>query len=364
MYKYPIYQPDLSGNEKLYVNQALDSGWISSKGEFIEKFTNKFSEYLGVGYTIPVFNGTVALHLALDALGINQGDEVIVPTFTYIASVNAIKYVNATPVFVDSDPTTLQICPESIKKKITSQTKAIIVVHLYGHPADMGEIMKIAKEHKLLVIEDCAESLGAKYKGKHTGTFGDAATFSFFGNKTITTGEGGMVVFKDPEIYKLANKKKGQGLSGNKEYWHDEIGYNYRMTNLQAAIGLAQIERIDEILKRKREIAQIYYDTLNNKNDIRVFFEHDEQIVNSFWMCSIIVKDQATRDKLREYLKANGVETRPGFYPVHTMPMYSINEAFEVADDLAYRVINLPSWPGLKEDDIKTICKIVLSYGF
>ena len=262
--KYPVYKPSLNGNEKKYVMECLDSTWISSKGKFISEFENKFAEYLGVKYAASVSNGTVALHVALLALGIGPEDEVIVPTFTYIASVNAITYTGAKPVFVDSNPSHWQMNVEDVNKKLSNRTKAILAVHLYGHPCDIEELRKISDDKKLFLIEDTAEALGSKYDNKLLGTFGDISTFSFFGNKTITTGEGGMVVTNNPELHKKAVHIKGQGLADHREYWHDIIGYNYRMTNICAAIGLAQLEKINEVIKKKREIAKWYKDGLNN----------------------------------------------------------------------------------------------------
>mgnify|MGYP000636360975 FL=1 len=265
MYKIPVYQPSLTGNEKKYVNDCLDSNWISSKGKYVSLFEKEFANYLHVDYATGVCNGTVALHLALIALGIGTGDEVIVPTLTYIASVNAIAYTGARPVFVDSLPDTWQIDPQEVRRSITPQTKAIMAVHLYGHPCEMSVLKEIADEHRLFLIEDCAEAIGSKYQGRHVGTFGDVATFSFYGNKTITTGEGGMVITNDQTIFERAVHFKGQGLAKYRQYWHDVIGYNYRMTNICAAIGLAQLERIDDILSKKCRIAELYQELLKDK---------------------------------------------------------------------------------------------------
>ena len=225
-YKFPVYQPSLKGNEKKYVDDCLDSTWISSKGKYIKLFEDSFSKFTDIKYSVAVSNGTVALHLALLALGIGDEDEVIVPTFTYIASVNAIKYVNAKPVFIDSEPVTWQIDPSKIREKISKKTKAIMAVHIYGHPCEMNEIKKIARENNLFIIEDCAEAIGTYYNNKHTGSFGNIATFSFFGNKTITTGEGGMVCTNNQKLHDLVVRLKGQGLAKGKEYFHDIIGYN------------------------------------------------------------------------------------------------------------------------------------------
>ena len=262
--KYPVYQPSLSGNEKKYVMECLDSTWISSKGKFINQFEENFSEYLGIKYSASVSNGTVALHAALLALGIGKGDEVIVPTFTYIASVNSISYAGAAPVFVDSKEDTWQMDPEDVKNKITAKTKAVMAVHLYGDTCEMDELVNICKEFNLYLIEDTAEAFGSKYNGKFAGTFGDISTFSFFGNKTITTGEGGMVSTNSKELYDLVLRLKGQGLAAGREYYHDVVGYNYRMTNICAAIGCAQLENATGIITKKRKIADWYNNQLND----------------------------------------------------------------------------------------------------
>jgi perosamine synthetase len=302
-----------------------------------------------------VSNGTVALHLALMALGIGPGDEVIVPTLTYIASVNAITYTGATPVFVDSERATWQIDTDDIRRHITPRTRAIMPVHLYGHACDMDAIMAIAREHRLFVVEDCAEAFGTLIGDRHVGTFGDISTFSFFGNKTITTGEGGMVVSNDKTLIERARHLKGQGLATHREYWHDVVGYNYRMTNIEAAIGLAQLERADAFIARKRAIAAGYKDRLKGI-PVEVHAEAPGT-VHSYWMVSILVSGAEQRDPLRAHLKSAGIETRPLFYPVHTMPMHSRSfRRHPVAEDLAWRGINLPSWPGLTDQQLDTIC--------
>ncbi len=361
-YKYPVYQPDLSGNEKKYVNECLDSTWISSKGKFISEFENKFAEFIGVKYAAAVPNGTIALHLALLTLGIGPGDEVIVPTFTYIASVNAVTYCGAKPVFADSEKSFWQIDPSDVERKITSRTKVIMPVHLYGHPCEMDSLNAIAKKHNLLIVEDCAEAFGSRYKNIHVGNFGDVSTFSFFGNKAITTGEGGMVVTNDKNLYEKSIHIKGQGLAANREYWHDVVGYNYRMTNICAAIGLAQLERADSIIKKKKQLAEWY-----NKHLINLPVQPQREagnVFNSYWMYTILVEKAEERDKLREHLKQNGIETRPAFFPVHTMPIYfDKNIHLPVAEDLCSRGINLPSYPALTEEDVKYIVhKIKIFY--
>lgn len=361
--KYPVYQPSLIGNEKKYVNQCLDSTWISSKGEFIQKFEESFAEFTNAKHAVSVSNGTVALHLALVALGIGKGDEVIVPTFTYIASVNAIAYTGAKPVFVDSLPDTWQIDPEDVKKKITDKTKAVMAVHLYGHSCDMGRLKEICENNRLFLVEDCAEAIGSKYKGQHVGTFGDVSTFSFFGNKTITTGEGGMLLTNDETIYDRANHYKGQGLAKYREYWHDVIGYNYRMTNICAAIGVAQLENIDRFLRDKRKIAERYRDGLEGLP--LEFHSENKDVYHSYWMCTILLDDPKHREGLRTLLADKGIETRPAFYPVHTMPMYAQKfESHPVAQDLGWRGVNLPSYPALDQKSQDFIIESIKEYGF
>lgn len=361
MYKIPIYQPSLTGKEKEYVIDCLDSTWISSKGKYISQFENKFAEYIDIKHAASVCNGTVAIHLALVALGIGPGDEVIVPTLTYIASVNAIAYTGATPVFCDSEPETWQLDPVDVERKITQRTKAVMAVHLYGHPCEMTTLQSICKANNLFLIEDCAEALGTLYKGKHVGTFGDISTFSFFGNKTITTGEGGMVVTNDETLFERSRHFKGQGLAHHREYWHDVIGFNYRMTNIAAAIGLAQLEQIETFISRKLEIAKWYKKYLD-LNKVQ-FHTEARDARHSYWMVSILVKDPSLREPLREHLKERGIETRPLFYPAHTMPMYSARyQKHTNAENLGWRGINLPSYPQLAEDQVRGICENINAF--
>ncbi len=360
-YKIPVYQPELGGNERKYVLDCLDSGWISSKGKYVSLFENSFAEYVGLKHAASVSNGTVALHLAMLALGIGPGDEVIVPTLTYISSVNAIMYAGAKPVFVDSLSDTWQIDPLDVEAKITINTKAIMAVHLYGHPCDMDALTFIAKKNRIYLIEDCAEAIGSKYKGQNVGTFGDISTFSFFGNKTITTGEGGMVLSNNKKLHEKVVHLKGQGLAKNREYWHNVIGYNYRMTNICAAIGLAQIEQVQDFIDRKARVAERYREHFHNSN-ILYHLPHND-VTHAYWMCSILVPDPVHREPIRDYLKSCGIETRPLFYPIHTMPMYSINSRkYIIAEDLASRGVNLPSFPSLSDDQIDYIANSIKKY--
>jgi perosamine synthetase len=358
----PVYQPTLSGNEKVYVNQCIDSSWISSKGQFVERFEKEFSEFIEAPYATTVSNGTVALHLALLALGVGYGDEVLVPTLTYIATVNAIAMVGATPVFVDSLSDTWNIDPTLIEAKITAKTKAIMVVHLYGAPCEMNAITSICQKHKLFLIEDAAEAFGSKYKGKFVGTFGDISTFSFFGNKTITTGEGGMVVTKTKNLYDKCTYLKSQAVSKEKEYWHDEVGYNFRMTNICAAIGVAQLENAIETIQRKVFLANWYKEFLK---DLPITFQCDiENSLNSYWMVSILVEDEIKRDGLRKFLKEGNIETRPLFYPAHSMPVFKKETSFPVAENISMRGMNLPSFPQLSKSEVIQICSRIKKYYF
>lgn len=360
-YRIPIYRPSLDGNEKKYVDECLDSTWISSKGEFIKRFEDQFSQFVGVRHATSVSNGTVGLHLALVALGIGHGDEVIVPSFTYIASVSTIAHTGATPVFVDSLKETWQMDPADVRRRISPRTKAIMVVHLYGHPCEMDELTKIAKEHNLFMIEDCAEAFGSKYNGRHVGDFGDIAAFSFYGNKTITTGEGGMVVTNNEALFEKAYHLKMHGVAKHREYWHDELGFNYRMTNICAAIGLAQLERTEEKIARKREIVGLYNAALTGL-PVEPHGEHT-RVFHSYWMYSILMSTAELRDALRLHLAGAGIETRPTFYPVHTMPMYARRyQKLPVAEDIAWRGINLPSYPDLTRDQVHEIAESIRSF--
>ncbi len=359
----PVYQPTLGEKEKQNVMECLDSTWISSKGRFVRAFESEFAAYIGTKYGTAVNNGTVALHLALLALGIGKGDEVIVPSLTYVASVNTIHYTGATPVFADSLLSTWQVDPDDIERKITRQTRAILLVHLYGYPCDMDRIMEIAKKHNIFVIEDCAEAIGSEYKGKKVGTFGDIACFSFFGNKTITTGEGGMVLTNDATLYERSCRLKDQGTAKDREYWHDIIGYNYRMTNICAAIGLGQLERAEEFIEKKIAIAEYYSKRLEKAPVVCHKNADPTNIRHTYWMFSILARDAEERAALRSHMKEDGIETRPTFYPAHTLPMYSEKyQKLPTAESIGWRGINLPSWPMLTQEQLDTVCDSILSF--
>ncbi len=353
----PVYRPYFTGREKEYVNDCLESTWISSRGTYIDRFEKCFAEYTGIAHATSVSNGTVALHLALLSLGIGPGDEVILPTLTYVASANMIVQAGATPVFVDSLQDTWQINPAAIEKAITPRTKAVMVVHLYGGACDMARILEICRAHNLLLVEDCAEAFGTKYDGRHVGTFGQISTFSFFGNKTITTGEGGMVASNDPALMETAFLLKTQGVSAHREYWHEVIGYNYRMTNICAAIGTAQLEHASIILEKKRQVANWYDQHLKQLPIQRQMA--CEKTEHSWWMYSILVESEQRRDDLRNHLRAAGIETRPLFPSVHHLPPYKTGTELLVAEKLSGRGVTLPSYPDLLEDDVILISKVI-----
>ncbi|NEZ43524.1 aminotransferase class I/II-fold pyridoxal phosphate-dependent enzyme [Paenibacillus alvei] len=358
---YPIAVPMLNGNEKKYVMDCLDTTWISSNGPYLERFERQFAAFCQTKHAIACSNGTTALHLALMAHGVGPGDEVIVPTLTFVATANAVRYCGATPVFVDSEPETWNMDPEAIENCITLRTKGIVAVHLYGHPAHMDPIMQLANKHGLFVIEDAAEAIGAQYKGKMAGSLGHTATFSLFGNKVITTGEGGVVTTDDDVIAEKMKLLRGQGIDKNKKYWHPIIGYNYRMTNIQAAIGCAQLENIDWHIRQRIRVAMHYYDYL--QNDDRLLLPVQKVWAkNVYWMFSIVLNHgtEAKRDSVMLRLKEHGIETRPFFYPMHILPPYKHNQSlagFPVANRIASQGMNLPSHADLTEEDIRHICR-------
>jgi perosamine synthetase len=359
--KIPVAAPSLIGNEREYVDDCMKSGWISSAGKYVELFETGFAEFCGVRHAVACCNGTVALHLALAALGVESGDEVIVPTLTFVATPNAVTYCGARPVFVDSEPETWNLDPAAVEAKITPRTKGIIAVHLYGHPAEMKKLKEIARRHDLFLLEDAAEAHGAVCDGQTVGAIGDIAAFSFYANKIITTGEGGMVVTDDAALAEKVRLLRGQGMDPQRRYWHPVIGYNYRMMNPAAAIGLAQLEKIDEQLAARLKIAAAYRERLQTLPGI---LPQSEQswAQHVYWMFSIVLEPGfwQNRDHVIEKLAEQGVETRPVFYPAHTFPPYlkfSDGATFPVAENLSARGISLPTWAGLTGDDIDYVCR-------
>lgn len=361
--KFTVLEPDIGEQEISNVLECVTSGWISSQGRFIGAFERAFSNYLGGGHAIAVANGTVALQLGLTALGIGRGDEVIVPNFTFGASINAIIHSGAIPVLADVDPDTWTIDLNELRKLITSQTKAIMPVHIYGQPARIDEIKEIASENGIFVIEDCAEALGATYKNRRVGMDSDCTCFSFFANKTITTGEGGMLVFKDAELAQRARILRDHGMSPQKRYWHDYPGFNFRMTNMQAAIGVAQMGRIQEFLNRKKLIFQAYDNLLAGHQGLSLLPKNNWS-ENSYWLYTLILKGHEgdVRDKLITNLGYRGIDARPGFYPMHQMNPYREfgRGTYPVSSYLSANSISLPSSYGLSDEEITHIGEIFL----
>jgi perosamine synthetase len=355
----PLAEPVLTGNEQKYLQECLEIGWISGSGKFVDAFEDGFAAFCGASHAVAIINGTAALHVALLALGIGPGDEVIVPDLTYIASANAVTYCGARPIFADVDPATWTLNPEDAARKLSPRTKAVMPVHLYGHPVDMEPILELAKAHNLYVVEDAAEAHGAEYKGQRVGTLGDIGVFSFYGNKIITTGEGGMIVTNDSALADKSRLLKGQGMDPEHRYWFPIIGYNYRMTNMQAAIGVAQLERIEWFIERRRGVAKWYDAALMSLPVLKPV--EAEWAKNSYWLYSICVNEEIDRDLLMNHLLERGVETRPFFYPMHTMPPYrdTPQETTPVATGLAAQGLSLPSSANLAKEDVAYIARVL-----
>ena len=359
----PVAQPDLCGNERRYVDQALEEGWISSTGRFIERFEGEFAAFCGTRHAVACCYGTVAIHLLLAAMEIGPGDEVIVPSFTYISSANAVMYTGATPVFVDSELVHWNLDPAQIEAAITPRTRAIMAVHLYGHPADMNAIQSVARRHGIPVIEDAAEAHGAEVDRRRVGSLGLGATFSFYGNKIITTGEGGMVTTDDAELANRARQLRGQGMDPNRRYYFPVLGYNYRLTNLAAALGCAQLERIEEFIEGRLRIAAHYERHLAPRAEkLCVQLPNEANWAKHVhWLYSVRVP-AGLRDPLMAYLTNHGIDTRPFFPPMHTLPMYEGRGSFPVAEELSASGLNLPTYQELSDGDISRICERVLIF--
>jgi perosamine synthetase len=351
----PISQPLIGPREKELVLAALDSGWVSSIGKYIDEFEAGFARYCGAEYALTASNGTTGLHLALAALGIGPGDEVIVPDLTFVASANAVAYTGATPVLADIDPDTLCLDPASVKSLLSPRTKAIMPVHLYGHPADMDALNEIASANGLAIVEDAAEAHGAEYRGRRVGGLGRCAVFSFYGNKVITTGEGGMLTTNDRELYLRARRLRDHAMHPERRYFHEERGFNYRITNLQAALGVAQLERIDDFLSRRTEIMDWYRSEIPTTDHVRL-----NRVKNwaksAFWMVCLEVDwfDEPRRDAFMKALKTRGIDSRPYFCTLSSMPMYR-QAALPVAAKKAQVGLNLPSYYELTKSDVRRI---------
>lgn len=341
------------------MSDAVRSGWVSSIGRYIELFENEFAAFCGTKYALAVSNGTTALHLAMACLNVRAGDEVIVPDLTFIATANAVAYTGATVVPVDIDSRTLCIDVDAIERAITPRTKAVIPVHLYGQPASMDAILKVARARGIAVVEDAAEAHGAECDSRRVGSIGDCGVFSFYGNKVITTGEGGMLTTDNPQIYNKARLLRDHAMSDRKRYWHTEIGFNYRMTNLQAALGVAQMARIHQFLDKRRQVMVWYRNYLGDLPNIRL--NPEERLTkNAYWMVCLEMYgvDEPRREEIMSRLKVAGVDTRPFFYPISDMPMYQRADT-PVAHEVSSRGINLPSYTDLSEEDVHYICEAV-----
>lgn len=367
----PVCEPTLRGNELKYLTEAVQSGWISSSGKYLQQFENKFSNYCQVSQGVSCSNGTKALHLALEALGIGKGDEVIIPNFTMIACCNAVIYAGAKPVLLDSESDTWNLDIDKIEEKITDKTKAIMVVHIYGHPVDMDKVRMIADKYGLYVIEDAAEAHGAEYKSRKTGSLGDIACFSFYANKIITTGEGGMVVTNNEKWADRARLLRNH-FFGQPRFLHHELGYNYRLTNLQAALGLAQLERIEELVAARRQNAYFYNQLLKNILGLTLPPEK-EWAKNVYWMYGILVNDEfgVPLLDLRKALLEKGIDTRSFFIGMHQQPAYrnkvsryasifpDLSGNYPVSEELTKKGFYLPSSSHLTKEQIHFIADTV-----
>lgn len=357
----PIYEPYFSGKEKEYLNECIDTGWISSQGEFILRFEDTLAKYHNTKHCVATSSCTTAIHLALKSINISKGDEVICPALTFIAPANMIALTGAKLILVDIDPKTLTIDPKKIIEKITDKTKAIIVVHQFGHSAHMDEIMKIADDYDLRIIEDNAESLGGKYKDKLLGTIGDIGAFSFFANKIITTGEGGAIITNDDNIANKARILRDHGMSKEKRYHHIDLGYNYRMTNMQAAIGLAQLEKLNEILSIRKKQMEYYYKNLNDVSGLylREFCDWVEPV---HWLMTLSIKNQDTEENIFNYMKGNEIEIRPMINPVYRAEHFKdkfISDDYPNSEKVSKESFHLPSSTNLSMEDLNKIIKAV-----
>jgi perosamine synthetase len=363
IWRLPVMEPSLGGNELKYVSDCIASNWISSQGEYIGRFERIFQDYLSVDFTLSTTNGTAALHLALAGLGVGPGDEVIVPDLTFGASANAVLHCGAVPIFVDVERDTWTMAPREIEAKITERTKAVMPVHLYGHPCDMDPVIEIARRHDLFIVEDCAEALGAQYKGQKVGTLGDVGCFSFFANKIITTGEGGMITTNDPTLLERMACLRDHGMSKDVRYWHDYAGFNYRMTNLQAAVGLAQMERIEDFLEYRLSVVERYNQQLSGIEGV-ILPPSAHWAKNVYWLYSIVLDEQksgADRESVAAGLADRGIETRPFFHPLHGQPPYQSDNLnlYPVTDWLAPRGLSLPTANDIPLDEVDRVCRAI-----
>lgn len=355
----PVNEPVLDGNEKKYLEQCIDTGWISSEGPFVREFETRFSARVGRRHGVAVCNGSAALDAAVAALGVGEGDEVIMPTFTIISCASAISRLGATPVLVDCDPKTWNMTPSAVEARITPRTRAVMVVHIYGLPVDMDPLLNIARHHELKVIEDAAEMIGQTYRGKPCGSFGDLSTFSFYPNKHVTTGEGGMIVTDDDALAEKCRSLRNLAFSPERRFFHEELGWNFRMTNLQAAVGLAQLERLDEFIHRKRHIFARYSELLSGVRGLQLPVARTDYAENINWVYGVVLDDAVTFDAVEAMrrLHKEGIGTRPFFWPMHEQPVYLRmglfrDERYPCAERLARRGFYIPSGLALTDDQI------------
>ncbi len=358
----PVNEPLLNGNEKKYLCECIDTGWISSEGPFVKEFEEKMSATVNRKYGISVSNGTAALEVAVRALGITKGDEVIMPTFTIISCAMAVTKLGAVPVLVDSDPYTWNMNIDEIEQKITDRTKAIMVVHLYGLPVEMDKVLELAQKYKLMIIEDAAEMHGQTYKGKPCGSFGDISIFSFYPNKHVTTGEGGMVVTDNEALAEKCRMLRNLCFRKDVRYVHDEISDNYRFTNLQAAVGLAQLERLEEFVQRKRKMGKYYTENLKDTPGLILPIEKTDYAENIYWVYGIVLdKDiKASNQTIQEMLAEEGIGSRTFFWCMHEQPVYQkeglfIGENYENAEYLARKGFYIPSGIALTEEQMEEV---------
>lgn len=364
MQKVFVNEPRLDGNEKRYLNECIDSGWISFEGPFVRRFEENMAKLTNRRFGIAVSNGSVALDTAILALNLKPGDEVIMPTFTIISCAAAVVRIGAKPVLVDADPFTWNMDVNEIEKKITKRTKAIMVVHIYGLPVDLDQILEIAKKYNLYIIEDAAEMHGQTYKNEPCGSFGDISTFSFYPNKHVTCGEGGMLLSNDKELSERCKSIRNLCFSREKRYVHEELGYNFRMTNLQAAVGVAQLERLTETIERKRQIGHLYTELLKNVEQIQLPVEKTSYADNIYWVYGIVLKEisSETVEILMGKLSERGIGTRNFFWCMHEQPVFKkmrlfANEEYPIAEKLARRGFYLPSGITLTDDQIRYVVK-------
>jgi perosamine synthetase len=361
--RVPAAQPSVGIDELSNVIECFETGWLSSQGPFISKFEENFSRFTGALHALTVSNGTVAIQLALSVLGIGPGDEVIVPDLTFAASINAVLAVGATPRLVDVDYETWTISVEGIRQGLTSKTRAILPVHLYGQPAQCLEIQALAEENSLIVVADAAEALGATYRGRPIGSQFRASTFSFFANKQITTGEGGMITFMNSSDYERARTLRDHGMSRSKRYWHDVPGFNYRMTNIQAGIGLAQLSRLQAMQNRRQHIFGLYDSAFAGHPRITLLPRNDWS-TNSLWLYTmrLVGASEESRDSVIRTVGDLGYELRPGFYPLSQMLPYEsfAKQPCLVSEHISRELISLPSYPDLSDETVQSLSKVLL----